>query len=100
MKVDQFVLEFASREFAEVELLAEIAREREVAVGVTDVKNLWIEPVDEIVERVRLALKYVAPEKLTLVPDCGFSQTARWAAVAKLANMVEAARVVRRELEG
>lgn len=100
MKVDQFVLEFASREFAEVELVAEIAQEREVAVGVVDVKNLWVEPAEEIAARTRMLLKYIPPEKLTLVPDCGFSQTARWAAVRKLAAMVEGARIVRRELTG
>lgn len=100
MKVDQFVLEFASREFAEVELLSEIAQEKEVAVGVVDVKNLWVEPAEEIAARTRMLLKYVPPEKLTLVPDCGFSQTARWAAVHKLTAMVEGARIVRREITG
>jgi 5-methyltetrahydropteroyltriglutamate--homocysteine methyltransferase len=42
----------------------------------------------------------VAPEKLTIVPDCGWSQTARWAARAKLKAMVEGAAIVRRELTG
>jgi 5-methyltetrahydropteroyltriglutamate--homocysteine methyltransferase len=100
MKVDQFVLEFASREFSELDLLAEIAQEKEVAVGVVDVKNLWIEPAEEVAARTRTLLAYVPPEKLTLVPDCGFSQTARWAAMRKLAAMVEGARIVRRELTG
>ena len=100
MRADQFALEFASREFAEIDLLAEIAQEKEVAVGVVDVKNIWIEPVDEIARRIRLALRHVPPEKLTVTPDCGFSQTARWAAVEKLTAMVEAARIVRRELTG
>jgi 5-methyltetrahydropteroyltriglutamate--homocysteine methyltransferase len=100
MRVDQFVLEFASREFAELDLIAEIGRDREVAIGVVDVKNLWIEQVEEIVARIESALKLVPPEKLTVVPDCGFSQTARWAAVRKLQAMVEAARVVRTRLAG
>ena len=100
MRVDQFVLEFASREFAELDLIGEIAQDREVAIGVVDVKNLWIEPVDEVVARIEGALANVAPEKLSVVPDCGFSQTARWAAIRKLENMVEAARVVRQKLEG
>jgi 5-methyltetrahydropteroyltriglutamate--homocysteine methyltransferase len=34
------------------------------------------------------------------VPDCGFSQTARWAARAKLKAMVEGTKIVRRELAG
>ena len=36
----------------------------------------------------------VPPERLTLVPDCGFSQTARWAARAKLDALVEGTRLV------
>ena len=34
-------------------------------------------------------------KKLALCPDCGFSQTARHVAVAKLRNLVEGARLVR-----
>jgi 5-methyltetrahydropteroyltriglutamate--homocysteine methyltransferase len=30
----------------------------------------------------------VPPERLALVPDCGFSQTARWATTAKLRALV------------
>jgi 5-methyltetrahydropteroyltriglutamate--homocysteine methyltransferase len=33
-----------------------------------------------------------------LAPDCGLSQTARWAAKEKLANMVEGVKLVRKEL--
>jgi methionine synthase II (cobalamin-independent) len=36
---------------------------------------------------------------LWLAPDCGFSQTARALAVAKLNSLVAAARLVRAELE-
>ena len=43
-------------------------------------------------------LEFVPPEKLSIVPDCGFSQIARWAARAKLRSMVDGARLVRDEL--
>ena len=36
-------------------------------------------------------------DKLVFAPDCGLSQTARWAAKRKLANMVEGVRLVKRE---
>ena len=42
--VQQLALEFASREMAEIELLAEMPAPMEVAVGLVDVKNTWIEP--------------------------------------------------------
>ncbi len=59
-----------------------------------------METPQDVAERIRVALRYVAPEKLSVVPDCGFSQTARWASRAKLQAMVEGTRIVRRELGG
>jgi 5-methyltetrahydropteroyltriglutamate--homocysteine methyltransferase len=89
-RVDELALEFANREMAEIDLLGEIAAAgRDVAAGVVDVKNYHIESADEVAERIELAIGAgVAPERLTLVPDCGFSQTARWAAIAKLRALV------------
>ena len=72
----------------------------ELAAGLIDVKNYWVETPEEVAARIRTALRYVAPDKLTVVPDCGFSQTARWAARAKLAVMVAGTQIVRRELAG
>ncbi len=94
-KVDEIHLEMANREFAEVELLAEFAQKMHVAVGVVDVKSYYIETVKDIVERIELCLKYVPAERLSIAPDCGLSQTARWAARQKLKNMVEASRQVK-----
>lgn len=96
--VDQLVLEFANREMAELELLKGIAARREVAVGVIDVKNYYIESPEDVAERVRKVLAHVPLEKLSLVPDCGFSQTARWASRAKLESMVDGVKLVRAEL--
>jgi 5-methyltetrahydropteroyltriglutamate--homocysteine methyltransferase len=96
----QLALEFANREMAEIELWQEFPSEMELAAGLIDVKNYWIETPDDVAARIRTALRYVGPEKLTVVPDCGFSQTARWAARAKLAAMVKGAQIVRRELAG
>lgn len=89
-RVDELVLEFANREMAEVGILGEIAATgRDVAAGVVDVKNYHLETPDEVAERVDAVLAAgVPPERLTLVPDCGFSQTARWATVAKLRALV------------
>jgi 5-methyltetrahydropteroyltriglutamate--homocysteine methyltransferase len=89
-RVDELVLEFANREMAEVGLLGEItAAGRDVAAGVVDVKNYHLESADEVAERVDQVLAAgVPPERLTLVPDCGFSQTARWATTAKLRALV------------
>ena len=88
--VDELVLEFANREMAEVNILGEIAAAgRDIAAGVIDVKNYHLESPDEVAGRTEAVLDAGVPiERLTLVPDCGFSQTARWATVAKLRAMV------------
>ncbi len=98
--VQQLALEFASREMAEIELVREIGPPMELAVGLVDVKNTWVEPPELVAERLRLTLKYIDPERVHVTPDCGFSQTARFIACRKLKNMVEGVRRVRRELKG
>ncbi len=98
MRVDEFHLEMASREFAEIDLIAPIAAEKSVAVGMVDVKSYYIETPDDIVERIRLCLRHAPPERLSVAPDCGLSQTARWASRLKLKHMVEGVHRVRREL--
>ena len=95
--LDEIHVEMASREFAELELIGEIAQHHDVAVGIIDVKSYFIEPAAEVADRVRRCLKYAPAERLSFAPDCGLSQTARWAARAKLKNMVEGVRIVRRE---
>lgn len=97
-KVQQLALEFASREMAEIELLEQIPAPMEVAVGLVDVKNTWIEPPELVAHRIRQTLKYIDPGRVHVTPDCGFSQTARFIAQKKLASMVEGVKIVRREL--
>lgn len=97
-KVDEVHVEMANREFAEIECIADIAKKKEVAVGIIDVKSYYIETVEDVMDRIRLCLKYVDPEQLSVAPDCGLSQTARWAAQQKLVNMAEGARRVREEI--
>ena len=98
MKVDEIHLEMASREFAEIEIIAEIDGTKYVAVGIVDVKSYYIETPEDIASRVRHCLKYASPERLSFAPDCGLSQTARWAARLKLQNMVKGVKMVRAEL--
>jgi 5-methyltetrahydropteroyltriglutamate--homocysteine methyltransferase len=87
---DEVVLEFANREMAEIEILGEIAAVgRDVGAGIIDVKNYYLETAEDVAERIDAVLAAgVPPERMTLVPDCGFSQTARWATTAKLRALV------------
>ncbi|MBL9192055.1 MAG: cobalamin-independent methionine synthase II family protein [Opitutaceae bacterium] len=97
-KVDELHVEMASREFAEIELVAEVARHMDAAVGIVDVKSYYVETPADIADRVRLCLRHAPADRLVFAPDCGLSQTARWAAQPKLANLVAGVQTVRREL--
>ncbi len=97
---EQISLEFANRELVELELCGEIAKVKEVAAGLVDIKSFYVETPEDVAERVRLTLQHVPPEKLTVTPDCGFFQLPRWLAFQKLRNMVQGVKIVRRELGG
>ena len=96
-QVDEVHLEMASREFAELECIHEIAKTKDVAVGIIDVKSYYIESVEEVARRVKQCLEHASPERLVFAPDCGLSQTARWAARQKLQNMVAGVHQVKKE---
>ena len=98
LHVNEIHVEMASREFAELEVIGEIAKRHIAAVGIVDVKSYYIETPEDIAARVRACLKHAPPEKLAFAPDCGLSQTARWAARQKLANMVVGVKDVRQSL--
>jgi 5-methyltetrahydropteroyltriglutamate--homocysteine methyltransferase len=95
--VDELVLEFANREMSEVAILREISDAgRDVAAGVIDVKNSHVETPEEVAARIEAILDTGVPaERLTLVPDCGFSQTPRHLAVGKLRSLVAGRDLVR-----
>ena len=98
LSVDEIHVEMASREFAELELIAQITQKKDVAVGIIDVKSYYIETVEEVARRARLCLQHAPSHRLSFAPDCGLSQTARWAAQQKLTNLVAGVRQVRQEL--
>lgn len=95
LHVDEVHLEMASREFAELEVIGGLVEHCDVSVGIIDVKNYYIETAEEVASRVRRCLHYAPADRLSFAPDCGLSQTARWAAKKKLHAMVEGVKIVR-----
>lgn len=95
---DEVHVEMANREYAELEIIREIAKRTDVAVGIIDVKSYYIETPQNVADAVRACLKLAPANRLVFAPDCGLSQTARWAAKQKLANMVAGVRMVRETL--
>jgi 5-methyltetrahydropteroyltriglutamate--homocysteine methyltransferase len=98
VQVEEIHLEMASREFAEIEIIEQIAKKKDVAVGIIDVKSYYIETPEDVANRVRACLKFALAERLSFAPDCGLSQTARWASKRKLNSMVAGVKIVRKEL--
>ena len=98
MKCDEMHVEMASREFAELECIGSIARSRDVAVGIIDVKSYYIETAEDVANRVARCLEFVPADRLVLAPDCGLSQTARWAAVRKLQSLCDGVALARHKL--
>lgn len=97
-KSQQLCLEFAVSDGVGLELFKEYTTDKEIAVGVIDVKDEGVETPAVVAERIRQALKFIRAEKMTIVPDCGMKFMPRDRAFGKLKAMVEGTRIVRKEL--
>ena len=69
-----------------------------IVLGVLDLGTDEVETADVVAERIRAALRHIAPERLVLAPDCGMKYLSRNAAFGKLQAMTAAAALVRAEL--
>ncbi len=100
LPVDQIDLEFANRKFDLLKDFKRLRFTKEVGLGVVDVHNHRIEPVEEVVANLRKCLKVFGPEQIYVDPDCGLKTRSVEEAKGKLRVCVEAARAVREELCG
>ena len=98
LECDQLVLEFANRQMAAVELLGQLSKKFEIAAGVIDVKNFYLESAEEVATRIRRCLEFVPAEKLAVTGDCGFSALPRYLARQKMLALVAGAKAVRLSL--
>lgn len=69
-----------------------------VLVGVLDLGNGQVETPEQVANRIRAALEFVAPERLVATPDCGMKYLPRDVAFGKLAALAAGAKIVRAEL--
>ena len=99
-RIDQLALEFARRGDEELALLERHGWDREVGLGVIDVRSEQVETADLVATRIRRALRSVPAPRLSINPDCGLRQLSGDAARGKLAAMVSGAARVRAELGG
>lgn len=94
----QLLLEFANREMAELAELRTLSAQFDIAAGVVDVKNFYLETPQDVARRIAQCLEFVPPERLAVTADCGFSALPRQLARDKLRAMVAGARLARERL--
>jgi 5-methyltetrahydropteroyltriglutamate--homocysteine methyltransferase len=100
LRVREYMLEFSIPVAGDYAILRELPEDRRIGLGCVDCRGEHVDTPEQIVARVEKALPYVAPERLTLHPDCGFAPGSAAdipidEAYRKLANEVAAARLLR-----
>src|SRR5512145_308621 len=70
---------------------------KRILLGVIDLNDMKVEAAQEVVERIKKALRYVPKEDVILAPDCGMKYLPRDVAFGKMKAMVEAATILRAE---
>jgi len=101
MRVNQFVLEYATPRAGDVEVVGKALSDREIGLGVVNPRTAEPESEEEILAKVEPALEHYKPEQIFLNPDCGFGCFANRCvneeevAVEKIRRIVRAARMLR-----
>lgn len=98
-RAHQISMEFAVADGAGLDLFKRYPTDKEVVVGVIDVKDEAVESAETVAGRIRQALEFIPARKMYVSPDCGMKFMPRDRAFAKLKAMVEGAAIVRKELE-
>lgn len=73
--------------------------ETEVGPGVYDIHSPRVPSVEEIVEALNKMLKKIPKENLWINPDCGLKTRGEKETNASLKNMVEATKIVRKQIQ-
>ena len=71
---------------------------KRIHLGVLDLRDHTVETPELVAERIRAGLARMPAERLVVAPDCGMKYLPRPVAYAKMAAMVDGARLVRAEL--
>ena len=81
-----------------VEFLKNLPKDKDVQIGVLDVRTNAIESPEKVAGRIRKVIAAVPPERVTLSTDCGMKPLARMVAKMKLRALADGAQIVRKEL--
>ena len=72
-------------------------KDKKIMVGCIDLSDMNVETPQQVVERLKRALKHMQPENLIVAPDCGMKYLPREVAFGKMRAMVEGAKLLRAE---
>ncbi len=98
MDADVISIETARSGNELLKIFKEVGYKQEVGPGVYDIHSPRVPSVEEIVTQIRLLLEVLPKEQLWINPDCGL-KTRKWEETKEsLQNMVEAVKIVRKEL--
>jgi 5-methyltetrahydropteroyltriglutamate--homocysteine methyltransferase len=102
LEFDMLMLEFAMPAAGDKAVLAELPERFDIGLGCVDCRGAEIDTPETIVGRVKQAMEYVAPERITIHPDCGFAPGSAAdipidEAYLKLRSEAQAARMLRDE---
>lgn len=103
MRINQFVLEYATPRAGDIEVVGSVLADRELGLGVVNPRTDTVESAEEIMEKAARALDFYRPDQLFLNTDCGFgcfasrSVNVEDVAFKKLCSIVAAARMLRKK---
>jgi len=98
LPVDQLDLAMANYGYRWLELFNKDPFTKELAIGIVDVHSHETESVETAAEGIRKGLRHVSKEKLLPHPDCGLKTRTVEESEEKCRVVVEAAKLVRKEL--
>jgi 5-methyltetrahydropteroyltriglutamate--homocysteine methyltransferase len=102
LNVNHLTMEFTAPQAGDLSVLKKLRDDFEVGLGCVGTEPGVVDSADEIYARVKKALQFLPPERITLNPDCGFApgSAARVSideVYQKLKNEVEAAHRLRQD---
>ena len=100
LKVHHLTMEFTAPGAGDMAVFKKLREDLEIGLGCVSVAPGQVDSAETIVNRVKQACEFLAPERITLNPDCGFAPgsgavVSMDEAYQKLRNEVAAAEILR-----
>ena len=99
LNADVISIENARSDDETVRELAEYDYGREVGPGVYDVHSPVVADRQQVIDKLRMYLRHMPPERIWVNPDCGLKTRGWTEVIPSLAHVMEAVEVVRAEAE-